>query len=159
MISAISSRHLEHTHSYTSLHSTHTYTSRSYALRYDEKMTLAGLRRKLSSSTINDYFDMPVLTVVAHVPTTSAERHSELYNLFPLCSMCGESGSADGNSAGVGGALWMYHKASFLGPPPNRLAYNHCCRMPRLYITIPGWQGGGKGGRRTGPEWTRWPRW
>ena len=56
-------------------------------------MTLAGLRRKLSSSTINDYFDMPVLTV-AHVPTTSAERHSELYNLFPLCSMCEESGSA-----------------------------------------------------------------
>ena len=68
-------------------------------------MTLAGLRRKLSSSTINDYFDMPVLTVVAHVPTTSAERHSELYNLFPLCSMCGESGSADGKSAGVGSAL------------------------------------------------------
>jgi hypothetical protein len=56
-------------------------------------MTLVGLRRKLSSSTINDYFDMPVLTV-AHVPTTSAERHSELYNLFPLCPLCEESRSA-----------------------------------------------------------------
>jgi hypothetical protein len=31
-----------------------------------KKCFLAGLRRKLSSSTINDYFDMPVL-IVAHV--------------------------------------------------------------------------------------------